>query len=116
MTTNAYIISWDNTGLEAVVPITQYEHIERDNTFRILKDEETVRNPLNGIVQAMLLRARYNIHRHYEIYTIDCTEDITEQNIRDMFEEDPQSSADLIRQRGIKIHSDRAEKHRIKIT
>ena len=45
MTTNAYLISWDMTGLEAVVPITQYEQWDRDNTFRILKDEETVRNP-----------------------------------------------------------------------
>jgi hypothetical protein len=115
MTTNAYIISWDMTGLEAVVPITQYEQWDRDNTFRILKDEPTARNPLNNIVQGMLLRARFNSQRHYEIYTIDCVEEISESDIRHMFETNPQASADLIRDRGHRLYSDRVNRHQVAI-
>lgn len=116
MTTNAYLISWDMTGLEAVVPITQYEHVERDNTFRILKDEPVQRNPVDNIMQAMLLRARANHHRYYEIYAIDCVEEITEQDIRAMFERSPQTAAELIRERGHQLYSDRPNKSQVVIT
>ena len=116
MTTNAYLISWDMTGLEAVVPITQYEHVERDNTFRILKDEPVQRNPVDNIMQAMLLRARFNHHRYYEIYAIDCVEGITESDIRRMFDDNPQAAAELIRGRGHQLYSDRPNKSQVVIT
>jgi hypothetical protein len=115
MTTNAYLISWDMTGLEAVVPITQYEQWDRDNTFRILKDEPTARNPLDNIIQGMLLRARFNNHRHYEIYAIDCVDEISESDIRHMFATDPQASADLIRDRGQRLYSDRVNQRQVAI-
>ena len=116
MTTNAYLISWDMTGLEAVIPITQYEQWDRDNTFRILKDEETARNPLNSIMQGMLLRARFNSQRCYEIYAIDCGDEISELDIRNMFEANPQASAELIRARGHQLYSDRLNRDRAVIT
>jgi len=116
MTTNAYLISWDMTGLEAVIPITQYEQWDRDNTFRILKDEPTARNPIDNIIQGMLLRARFNNHRHYEIYAIDCVDEISEQDIRQMFETDPQASAELIRARGHRLYSDRLDRKQVVIS
>lgn len=115
MTTNAYLIYWCDEGLESVVPISQYEPIDAENTFRILNDEEPVRNPLNGIIQMMMLRGRVNGQRHYELYAIDCNDSITKEDIEEMFENDPQASADLIRNRGHKIFSDRAKTNRIKI-
>jgi len=115
MTTNAYLISWDMTGLEAVIPITQYEQWDRDNTFRILKDEPTARNPLDSIMQGMLLRARFNNHRCYEIYAIDCVDEISESDIRHMFATDPQASADLIRDRGQRLYSDRVNQRQVAI-
>ena len=57
MTKNAYLIYWCNEGLESVVPVSQYEEIDVANTFRILADEDPVRNPVNTIIQGMLLRA-----------------------------------------------------------
>lgn len=115
MTTNAYLIYWCDEGLESIVPISQYEPIDAENTFRILNDEEPVRNPLNGIIQMMMLRGRVNGQRHYELYAIDCNDSITKEDIEEMFENDPQASADLIRNRGHKIFSDRAKTNRIKI-
>ena len=109
-TTNAYIFAWDNTGIEAVIPITQYEQYDRDNTMRILNDEPVVRNPLNSIVQGLMLRARYNAQRCYEIYSVDCSVEMDEAWWREQWESDPQGCADLVRERGIKMYSDRADK------
>ena len=116
MTTNAYLVYWCEEGLESVVPISEYEHWDRDNTFRILNNQETVRNPLNQMIQNMMLRARVNSQRHYELYAIDCDNSIDKTDIEQMFETDPQSAADLFRSRGHRLYSDRAEKNRVKIT
>jgi hypothetical protein len=115
MTTNAYLVYWCEEGLESVVPITEYEHIDRDNTFRLLNNQDTVRNPVNQIIQNMILRARVNGQRHYELYAVDCDSSIDKQHIEKLFETDPQSAADLFRQRGHKLYSDRSERNRIKI-
>ena len=115
MTTNAYIISWCEEGLEGVVPITEYEQWDAENTFRILNNEEPVRNPLNGIIQNMILRAQVNAQRHYEIYAIDCSEDITQETIQEWFDVNPQAAADLLRERGHRMYSNRASANRIRI-
>jgi len=116
MTTNAYLVYWCDEGLESVVPISQYEPIDAENTFRILNDEEPVRNPLNSIIQMMMLRGRINGQRHYELYAIDCEASITKEDLEQMFEDDSQAAADLIRNRGHKMFSDRAVKKRVVIT
>lgn len=116
MTTNAYLVYWCEEGLESVVPITEYEHWDSENTFRILNDQEPARNPINQIIQNMLLRAQINAQRHYELYAIDCDHSISKQDIEQMFEDDPQAAAELFRSRGHKMYSDRAVKNRIKIT
>jgi len=53
MTTNAYLIYWCEEGLESVIPITKYEQWDRDNTFRILNNEDPVRRSL--LVRALNL-------------------------------------------------------------
>ena len=108
-TTNAYIFAWDNTGIDSIVPITQYEQHDRDNTMRILSDEKTVRNPLNNIIQMLVLRAKANPQRHYEIYSVDCSDEMSEDLWREEWASDPQGCADLVRERGIKMYSDRAD-------
>jgi hypothetical protein len=54
------------------------------------------------------LRAQFNPQRHYEIYIVEATDGITEADIRDMFEADPQMAADTIRELGTVFYSDRA--------
>lgn len=108
-TNNAYIFSWDMSGIDAIVPITEYEGIDAENTMRLLKNEPAERNPLNSILQMMIMRAQANSQRHYEIYAIDCAFEIDEKEWRANWESDPQGCADLIRARGEKIFSDRAK-------
>jgi len=62
-----------------------------------------------------MMRARANGQRHYEIYTMMVQEGITDEDIRGMFEADPQGSADLIRDRGNQIYSDRVNQKEVKI-
>jgi hypothetical protein len=59
-------------------------------------------------LNAMVLRARYNSQRHYEIYTVVVDPSITAQDMIELFEEDPQGMVDLVRDRGNKLYSDRA--------
>jgi hypothetical protein len=100
---NLFLVSWDCTGLEAVINITDYE---KETTWATLKNEDPpVR--LGSMVNHLMLRARANSQRHYEIYTMNVEEGISDEDIRGMFEQDPQGSADLIRDRGNKIYSDR---------
>ena len=82
----------------------------------MLNNQETVRNPLNQVIQNMILRAKFNGQRHYELYAVDCDNSINKTDIEQMFEDDPQAAADLFRSRGHRLYSDRAEKNRVRIT
>ena len=110
MTKNAFIFSWDQEGIEAIIPITQYENVEKQNLMRILSEKPTERNPLNGIIHRLLLRARFNPQRHYEIYAVDCAEEMDQKFWRQQWEEYPQETAELIRERGHRLFSDRRTK------
>ena len=107
MTKNAFIFSWDINGVEAIVPITQYENHDKQNLIKLLKEENIERNPLDSILRNLVLRAKFNTQRHYEIYAVDCDPSLDENFWRKQWNEHPQFTAELIRERGHKIYSDR---------
>ena len=115
MTTNAFIFSWDINGVEAIVPITQYEDWDTVNAFATLRGESAGKNPLWEIVSLLKLRAQANSQRYYEIYAVDCDADISETEWRRMWETNPQSCADLIRDRGVHIYGEPISKQKILI-
>ena len=108
---NLFLVSWDCQGLEAVINLTDYE---KEATWATLKDEDTLTN-LGSMVRHLMLRAQANPQRHYEIYTMTVAEGIADEDIRSMFDSDPQGSADLIRDRGNQIYSDRRDTTAVKI-
>lgn len=110
MTTNAYIFAWDQKGIDSIIPISQYEEWDKENIWKVLNDQPTERNPLWSILQGLVLRARYNSQRHYEIYSVDCAFPIDEAEWREIWTNNPQGTADLIRSRGQKIYSDREDR------
>ena len=110
--TNLYILSWDQNGLEACINITK---MEQEQMWARLQDKPH-RSEINQIVQHLMLRARANSQRHYEIYTIQVDTSISEEDIREMFESTPQSAAELIRGRGNCVFSDRVNKQQVRIT
>jgi hypothetical protein len=108
---NLFLLSWDSNGLEAVINITDHE---KEAAWATLKDEDTPTN-LSSMVRHLMLRARANPQRNYEIYTIGVSVGITEEDVRNMFDNDPQGSANLVRDRGNKIYSDRVDQAAVKI-
>lgn len=106
-----FLIMWCNQGLECVVDITADEQRQ---IWEKLKGKPLTETAVPN-VNHLILRARYNTQRHYEIYTVEAVEGITADDIRDMFENSPQTAADTIRERGHCIHSDRASEDRVLI-
>lgn len=114
---HTYILSWDCLGLEACINISD---IDKENMWESLKnvgDDAHQGRPqsISSIVHMLQMRARYNSQRFYEIYTIDTEDGVSEEDLRALFENDPQGSAELIRERGRKLYSDRQNEHTIKI-
>jgi hypothetical protein len=108
---NVFLLSWDNTGLEACINVTEYEKAEMWS--KLSNTEPPV--GISKAVQHLMLRARANPQRHYEIYTINVDCSISVENMREMFDNSPQHAADLIRDRGNKVFSDRVDQQTVKI-
>lgn len=105
-----FVVMWDNTGLEYIGDITLDE---QQRTWAALKGEELKYTIPN--LNHLMLRARYNSQRHYEIYIVTATDGITADDIRDMFEAAPQTAADTIRRLGQRLYSDRVQEDRVLI-
>jgi hypothetical protein len=103
-----FAIMWDCNGLEAVARVPN----PADTTFALLKGLEPPKPPN---ILHWELRARYNSQRHYEIYVITATPGISEEDIREMFDANPQSAADTIRRIGHKFYSDRRSEDQVVI-
>lgn len=123
MSNRAFLLSWDCTGLEGVVEVdyTALDLEQQNRTLGILTDPDgcdpgvPINAQLSSTLAAMKLRARYNSQRHYEIYLVPVSDGITAQNIRDLFDSAPQAAADLMRERGTKLYSDRADRQKVLI-
>ena len=55
----------------------------------------------------LILRARANPQRNYEIYTVQVEPDVSLKDIQDMFKASPQEIVDIVRARGHRLYSDR---------
>ena len=99
-----FLVMWDCNGLEYVADITaDHQRV----TWEKLQGRDSPRHAYAN-PNHLMLRARFNSQRHYEIYTFNAVEGIGEQDIRDMFDNNPQMAADTIRRVGHCMYSDRA--------
>lgn len=99
---NIFLVVWDVNGLEAIVDVQESAAAD---TMSLLKGEKA--GKLRSELNYFLMRARFNSHRHYEIYSVHTSPEITEEDLRGLFEADPQIAVDLIRERGTMLYSDR---------
>lgn len=99
---NIFIIAWDMTGLECIVDVHE---LQSQDVMRRLQDQKG--SKLSEFLFYITMRARANTHRKYEIYSIHTDGEITKARLEELFQENPQAGADLIRARGHKIYSDR---------
>jgi len=97
------VVMWCNEGLEYVGDVTAEQG---KKAWAALKGDEHRGMPN---LLHMRLRAQFNSQRHYEIYFVEATDGITEDDIREMFRASPQTAADTIRELGECFYSDRVE-------
>lgn len=100
---NNYIAMWDMYGLEMLFDVTDWS---KKVTWATLKEEPVPGGPN---LQLMILRARTNSQRCYEIYSFNAESNISEQDIKSAFKDNPQPIVDFIRKNGEKIYSDRSD-------
>lgn len=118
---NQFLIMWCEEGLEGIVQIDiqaqkrmLYEKLKQPVEEQDIKTEsEEYITSVGQTFNMMILRARMNNHRHYEIYTLTTSLDLSKERINDLFESSPQIIVDLIREKGIR-HFGHAEKRKTK--
>lgn len=105
-----YIVSWDNLGVEFFEEITEHhpENWAKDHLFDSIKQSKRIEKPMKFNLQALILRAQMNTHRHYEIYVFTSEDSIDSADIQQWFERDAQGFADWVRDNhSYKVYSNR---------
>jgi hypothetical protein len=105
---------WDMLGLECLYDVdlhmSKYNEWEKQKVVAILKEERTPDQPSGIPLQMMLLRARVNSQRAYEIYEFNSTMGYKE--LTEVFNDDPQPIVEWIRENGKKVYSDYVKQNR----
>lgn len=104
-------VMWDCNGLEAVANVSE---AQKKRMLAVLKGEDTKHYHVPNLFH-WELRARANPQRNYEIYLIDIADDLTEDDVRQAFDVNPQAMADTVRRIGHKVYSDRRDYSEVKI-
>lgn len=102
-----YIVMWDCYGLESLINVTINE---QENIVAVLK-EEKIRH--SNPIQYMLLRARVNNQRNYEIYLFDSK--MLNDEIEELFQTDTQMIVDIIREIGTVLFDGRDKSSKKKV-
>ena len=96
-----WVVLFDNEGLDTLVP---WSTIVEDRVMEKLSGGEIKAANPNHIVSRMMLRARFNEHRHPEVWGYNTQEDIDYEDMRSMWQANPQYMADLVRSKGDQLH------------
>lgn len=104
---HVFLFMWDMYGLEFCQDITT---VEKRNMIKALKGEQLER-PFN--LNALLMRARVNNQRNYEMYSMTVEQGITEEQVIDWFNNNPQEAVDQIRARGRAIYKSASDAEQV---
>ena len=106
--TKHYLAMWDMLGLESLhdvdLHMNNYNEWEKQKVVAILKEDRIPNQPSGIPLQMMLLRAKVNSQRVYEIYEFNST--MAYDELKEAFEIDPQPIVEWIRDNGKKVYSD----------
>ena len=108
-----FLISFDCNGLECLQDITEYhpDNWDKNQLMAVMMGKAYKRAPIHAQISQMIMRAKFNPQRHYEIYIQQADDDITAQDFASAFNDDPQHWADYVREHhSVKIYSDRVKK------
>jgi len=112
--TKHYLAMWDSNGLECLYDVdlhmNRYNEWDKKKIVSILKEEKLPEKPPQIPLQHMILRARVNSQRCYEIYEFNSTMGYKE--LTEVFNDDPQPIVEWIRENGKKVYSDYVKQNR----
>lgn len=107
-TENRFIVVWDCNGLESIFDVNKElkarEDWEKQQIFDVLNEVSSGAYQTTIPLQLLLLRAKANMQRSYEIYEFNTT--MSMEDVQDIFSNSPQIIVDWIRENGNKIYSD----------
>jgi hypothetical protein len=107
-----FLAMWDNQGLECIFDVdeelSQQQEWEKLQVWDTLKGIKRPARNSNIPLKQMIIRAKANSQRHYEIYQF-AAQGLDIEDIKIAFETDPQFIVDHIRKNGKKIFSERFE-------
>jgi hypothetical protein len=113
-----FLAMWDNMGLECIFDVdeelSQQQEWEKSKVWNTLQGLETPLRKSNIPLKQMILRAKVNSQRHYEIYQF-AAQGLDIEDIKIAFQDDPQFMVDHIRKNGKKIFSERFETDKVLI-
>lgn len=113
-----FLAMWDNMGLECIYDIDQelaeQQEWEKTKVWNTLQGVQTPLRKSNIPLKQMILRAKVNSQRHYEIYQF-AAQGLDIEDIKSVFEDDPQFIVNHIRKNGKKIFSERFETDKVVI-
>jgi hypothetical protein len=105
--TKHYLAMWDMQGLECLfdvgAEIAEHNAWEKEKIVSILKEQPVPKRKHTIPLQMMILRAKVNSQRAYEIYEFNST--IEYDELKKAFNDDPQPIVEWIRENGYKVFS-----------
>jgi hypothetical protein len=109
-----YLAMWDMQGLECLFDVdlhmNKYNEWEKQKIVSILKEERIPEQPQGIPLQMLILRARANSQRVYEIYEFNST--VKYDELKEAFNDNPQPIVEWIRENGKKVYSDYVDQAR----
>ena len=108
-----FLISFDCNGLECLQDITEYhpDNWDKNQLMAVMMGKAYKKAPIHQQIAQMMMRAKFNPQRNYEIYIQTANDDITASDFASAFNSNPQHWADWVRaNHSAKLYSDRVPK------
>jgi hypothetical protein len=108
-----FLISFDCNGLECLQDITEYhpDNWDKNQLLGVMMGKAYKKAPIHAQISQMIMRAKFNPQRNYEIYVQEADDEITAADFASAFNSNPQFWADFVRERhSVKLYSDRIPK------
>lgn len=107
---NTFIFAFDQDGFETIINLTELDM----NAVQAKMLGEKAPQTVGSIVHFLQLRARFNGERRMEVWVLGAVEGITETELWEWANTDPQSLVDILRDRGHNIYGHNKAETRIK--
>jgi hypothetical protein len=108
-----FLVMWDCNGLETLQDISEFhpDNWDKNQLLGVMMGKAYKKAPIHAQISQMVLRAKFNPQRNYEIYIQQAAAEITAGDFAKSFNLNPQFWADYIREHhSVKIYSDRVKK------